>query len=89
MKEKNRVIIIGGGASGLFAAITAAEHGAEVVVLEKEKKAGRKILKTGNGRCNFTNACDFDTLCSNVITNPKFLYGSFHDFSPQRIRGRK
>ena len=58
MKEKNRVIIIGGGASGLFAAITAAEHGAEVVVLEKEKKAGRKILKTGNGRCNFTNTGD-------------------------------
>ena len=58
MKKRNRVIIIGGGASGLFAAITAAEHGAEVVVLEKEKKAGRKLLKTGNGRCNFTNTGD-------------------------------
>ena len=58
MTKKNRVLIVGGGASGLFAAITAAEHGAEVVVLEKEKKAGRKILKTGNGRCNFTNTGD-------------------------------
>ena len=55
MKKQNRVLIIGGGASGLFAAITAAEHGALVTVLEREKKAGRKILKTGNGKCNFTN----------------------------------
>lgn len=73
MKEKNRVLIIGGGASGLFAAITAAEHGAEVVVLEKEKKAGRKILKTGNGRCNFTN-----------VGSPSHVYhGTEREFASQ------
>lgn len=71
MKEKKRVLIIGGGASGLFAAISAAERGADVVVLEKEKKAGRKILKTGNGRCNFTNVGD-----------PSFVYhGTEREFA--------
>ena len=50
-----RVIIIGGGASGLMAAITAARNGAKVTVLEHQNQVGKKILVTGNGRCNFTN----------------------------------
>ena len=50
-----RVIVIGGGASGLMAAVTAAGEGAKVTLIEKNKQTGKKILVTGNGRCNFTN----------------------------------
>lgn len=50
-----KVLIIGGGASGLMAAIAAAEQGAKVTLLEKNKQTGKKLLVTGNGRCNFTN----------------------------------
>ena len=50
-----QVLIIGGGASGLMAAITAARNGAKVTLLEKNKQTGKKLLVTGNGRCNFTN----------------------------------
>jgi len=54
MKAK-RVIVVGGGASGLVAAITAARNGAEVIIIEQKEKLGKKILSTGNGRCNLTN----------------------------------
>ena len=50
-----QVLIIGGGASGLMAAITAARNGAKVTLLEKNRQTGKKLLVTGNGRCNFTN----------------------------------
>lgn len=76
MKKKNRVLIIGAGASGLFAAITAAGYGAEVTVLEKEKKAGRKLLRTGNGKCNMTN-----------IGDPSFVYhGTDRTFAEKILR---
>ena len=52
---KKRVIIIGGGAAGSMAALTAAQNGADVLLLEQNEIIGRKILSTGNGRCNFTN----------------------------------
>lgn len=55
-----KIIVIGGGASGLMAAIQAARCGASVTILEKQKKSGSKILRTGNGRCNFTNTGDPD-----------------------------
>ena len=55
MNKQRQVIVIGAGASGLMAAITAAEHGAGVLVLEHMDSAGKKLLLTGNGRCNFTN----------------------------------
>ena len=54
--KKKKIIIIGGGASGLMAAIAAAEEGASVTILEQNERPGRKILATGNGRCNLTNA---------------------------------
>ena len=51
----NKVIVVGGGAAGLLAAVAAAEHGAQVTVLEKMFKPGKKLLITGKGRCNITN----------------------------------
>ena len=53
--DKKRVVIIGGGASGLMASIAAAENGAAVTILEQNEKPGKKICATGNGKCNFTN----------------------------------
>lgn len=79
---KNKVVVIGAGAAGLMAAGTAGELGAEVILLEKNKKVGRKIAITGKGRCNLTNYCDVQTFISNVPTNGKFLYSALNNFSP-------
>lgn len=76
-----QVIIIGGGAAGLMAAISAAQHGAKVTILEKMKDIGRKILITGKGRCNITNSCDIPDLVKNMTGNGPFLYSAFHAFS--------
>ena len=80
-----RVVVIGGGAAGMMAALTAAEKNtaAHVTLLEKNEKLGKKIYITGKGRCNFTNACDFNTFISNVVTNPKFMYSSLRAFAPE------
>lgn len=77
------VVVIGGGASGLMAAGTAAYYGANVTLLEKNNRTGRKILVTGKGRCNITNNCDIDTFISNVPTNPRFLYSAINNFDCQ------
>ena len=81
----SKVIIIGGGAAGMFAAITAARQGQEVHVYEKNEKLGKKLFITGKGRCNITNACDMDTLFDSVITNSKFLYSSFYGYTNQDV----
>ena len=77
----NRIIVIGGGASGMMAAGTAAECGKNVMLIEQNKVLGKKLLITGKGRCNITNACDEveDLLC-NVVTNKRFLYSAFYTF---------
>ena len=80
-----KVLIIGGGAAGLLAAISAAQHGAEVTILEKMKDIGRKILITGKGRCNITNHCDLAELVKNMPGNGAFLYSAFNAFSNQDI----
>ncbi|WP_332870309.1 BaiN/RdsA family NAD(P)/FAD-dependent oxidoreductase [Ruminococcus bovis] len=77
------VVVIGGGASGLMAAGTAAYYGANVILLEKNSRTGRKILVTGKGRCNITNNCDKDTFIANVPTNPRFLYSAINNFDCQ------
>ena len=68
-----KVIVIGGGAAGMMAACMAAIEGAQVTLLEKNEKTGKKIYITGKGRCNLTNACQREEFLENVITNPKFL----------------
>jgi hypothetical protein len=76
-----RVLIIGGGAAGLMAAISAAQHGAAVVVLEKMAALGRKLLITGKGRCNVTNDCDTQTIIKNMPGNGSFLYSALNALS--------
>lgn len=77
---RRRVAIVGGGAAGLAAAISASRAGAEVLLLEKNEKLGKKIYITGKGRCNVTNACPREEFFENVVRNPKFLYSSFSAF---------
>jgi len=75
------VYVIGGGASGMMAAIAAARNGHKVILFEKNEKLGKKLYITGKGRCNLTNACDRDTFFENVVSNPKFLYSAFHQLN--------
>lgn len=81
----SKVIVIGGGPAGMFAAIAAAENGHEVTLLEKNEKLGKKLYITGKGRCNITNASDMDVLFANVMTNPKFLYSAFYACDNERV----
>ena len=76
----NRVIVAGGGAAGMMAAITAARAGADVLLLEPNDKVGRKLYITGRGRCNVTNNCGRDELTAAILRNGKFLYSSFDRF---------
>lgn len=78
-----QVIVIGGGAAGMIAAIAAAENGRAVTLLEKNEKLGKKLYITGKGRCNVTNACDWQTFFDNIVSNPKFLYSSFGSWNNQ------
>ena len=75
------VVVIGGGAAGMMAAIRSASLGHRVMLLEQNEKLGKKLFITGKGRCNLTNACDISDLFSHVISNPKFLYSAFYTFS--------
>lgn len=79
-----KVLIIGGGAAGMAAAVFAAEAGLKVHVFEQNEKLGKKIFITGKGRCNFTNACEMENLFASVVTNSKFLYSSFYGFTNQQ-----
>lgn len=76
-------IVIGGGAAGLMAAITAAQMGRKVLLLERNDRLGRKLLITGKGRCNLTNNCSNDELMKNIPSNARFLYSAFSQFSSQ------
>ena len=76
------LLIVGGGAAGMMAAIQAAALGKKVLLLERNSRLGRKLLITGKGRCNVTNNCNLDTLMANIPRNPRFLYSAFHSFGP-------
>ncbi|MGN0532174.1 MAG: NAD(P)/FAD-dependent oxidoreductase [Eubacterium sp.] len=81
--SKKKVVIIGAGAAGLIAAAESAKRGNDTLVVEKMPRPGRKIMITGKGRCNVTNACfDIDDLVSNVVRNPRFMYSAFSAFMP-------
>lgn len=79
----SKVIVVGGGPAGMMAAITAAQNGNSVVLLERGKSVGKKLSITGKGRCNVTNDCDVQTLIDNVTVNSRFLYAAFNKFSAQ------
>lgn len=85
MIDMSKVLVIGGGAAGMMAAVTAAQNGHQVVLLEKNDKLGKKLFITGKGRCNVTNAADVETLLSNVCSNSRFLYSAFYDFDNQAV----
>ena len=78
------VLIVGAGAAGLMAAGAAARRGHAVTVLEHTDKPAQKILVTGKGRCNLTNACDEEEFLRHVRTNPRFLYSSLYAFPPAK-----
>ncbi|MBE6861677.1 MAG: NAD(P)/FAD-dependent oxidoreductase [Ruminococcus sp.] len=78
-------IIIGGGAAGCIAAITAARCGKSVIVFERNDHVGRKLRITGKGRCNVTNNCDTQTLMNNIPVNSRFLYSAFAAFGTQEV----
>ena len=78
-------IIIGGGPAGMFAAITAAERGQKVLLLEKNDRLGKKLLITGKGRCNVTNNCTAQEIMQNVPRNGRFLFSALNAFPPERI----
>ena len=81
----SHVIVVGGGAAGIFAAIAAAKNGHQVTLYEKNEKLGKKIFITGKGRCNITNAADMEELFDAVVTNSKFLYSSFYGYTNQNV----
>lgn len=78
-------VVIGGGPAGMFAAITAANNGEKVLLLEKNDRLGKKLLITGKGRCNVTNACPAHEVLQNTPRNGRFLFSAMDSFPPQRI----
>ena len=77
----SKIIVIGGGAAGIMAAIRAAEGGAQVFLFEKNNKLGRKLSITGKGRCNLTNAADNQEIIRNIPGNGKFLNSVLNNFT--------
>ncbi len=80
-----KVLVIGGGPAGLMSAITSAEQGNNVTILEKMESLGKKLLITGKGRCNITNSADMEEFMQNIPQNSKFLYSAFNEYNNQDI----
>ena len=78
-------IVIGGGPAGMFAAITAAQKGQRVLLLERNDRLGKKLLITGKGRCNVTNDCTAQEVLQNIPRNGRFLFSTLTAFPPERI----
>lgn len=81
----SKVIVIGGGPAGMFAAYFAANNGHKVTLLEQNEKLGKKLYITGKGRCNITNASDMEDLFANVCSNEKFLYSAFYSYTNDQV----
>ncbi len=82
MNSNTDLVVIGGGAAGLMCAITAAERGVRVTLLDPNKKLGRKVRITGKGRCNVTNNCDIKGFMENIPSDGRFLYSALNRLSP-------
>ena len=80
-----KVIVIGGGAAGMIAAISSAKNGNKVILFEKNNILGKKMLITGKGRCNITSSLDMSEFINNIPGNGKFLYSSFQNFTNKDI----
>ena len=78
-------IVIGGGPAGMFAAIIAAQQGKRVLLLERNERLGKKLLITGKGRCNVTNACSAQEVLQNIPRNGRFLYSAMENYPPSAI----
>ena len=78
-----KVIVVGGGASGMMCAALLAQNGAEVTLIEKNERLGKKLFITGKGRCNLTNNCELQDFFANVVTNGKFMTSALYGFSPK------
>ena len=81
----SKILIIGGGAAGMMAAVFAAKNGNNVELFEKNEKLGKKLFITGKGRCNITNAADLEDFFPAVTSNPKFLYSAFYSFTNEQV----
>ena len=81
-----RIAVIGEGAAGMMAAVTAAESGGDVVIFERNDKAGKKLRITGKGRCNVTSDSTNAEIMASIPTNPKFMYASLSRFSSADTR---
>ncbi len=81
----NKVVVIGGGASGLFASYASALNGNDTVLIEKNEKLGKKIYITGKGRCNLTASVPINEFYQNVVSNPKFLFSALNKFSNEDV----
>lgn len=79
------ILIIGGGAAGMFCAAHAAEMGLNAAIAEHGKSFGRKLGITGKGRCNITNDCDSDTVMKNIPRNPRFMYSALSKYAPADV----
>lgn len=82
-----KIVVIGGGAAGMMAALSAAEQGTQVTLLEPNERLGKKLNITGKGRCNVTNNTDIEGLLANIPRNGKFLYSAFNRFNSADAMG--
>ena len=83
--KMSKVLIVGGGAAGMMAAVFAAKNGNKVEIFEKNEKLGKKLFITGKGRCNITNAAELEDFFPAVTSNPKFLYSAFYSFTNEQV----
>lgn len=78
-----RIVVVGGGASGLMCASLLSKDGHKVILIEKNEKLGKKLFITGKGRCNLTNDCSVQDFLANVVVNPKFIMSAINKFNSQ------
>ena len=80
-----KVLVVGGGPAGMMAAIAATYNGNQVTIIEKNEKLGKKLFITGKGRCNVTNAGDMDDIRNHILSNPKFMYSAFYEYTNRDV----